>query len=254
MGVGLLCLAAQFACCQDEVPLAQAETQEIDIDCATDRFAIGTVQLAFDPAYAQSAALDSATVVLRFVAEAGTAQATTNEVARTDAGTSGTYTFHRPEGVPASLLFIHQTCAADGTPVGEPLTASVAFAEAVSGDAAATVDTRENPLQQEADARVESVPIAYDSAWFEHLSPARLRLVGITVRRKKGEIFDTVSTTLLETDAPAAGTQIYPFNYARGGETELQLQPLNAEGNALAEPLSATFALPVKWGTCIFVY
>lgn len=254
MGVGVICFAAQIACSQEETPLAQAWTQPAGIDCSPHRLVIDSAQLAFDPAYAQSADPASAYVEIRFVAEAGTAQATTNQVARTDAGASGTYAFNLPEGVPSSLLLIHQTYASDGTPVGDPLTASVAFAEAVSTEAVAPVDTRENPLQQEADAKVATVPIAYDSAWFEHLSPAKLRLVGTTSRRKNDEIFDTFTVTLLETDVPSAGSQIYAFNYARGGETELQLLPLDTDGNPLGSPLSATFTLPVKWGTCIFIY
>ena len=219
----------------------------IDTRLGTTRIAKPSAKVQYAARYVDENAADTAYVVVSKVVDADTAYAVTSVVSRCEAGAEDEIAFNLQSDDSRRFRLIHAAYDAEGGELGEALVADMAVGyPGASSSSDALIDTRANSLQLVAEAG-EPVTLQYSTAWATGGVPVQVKITSVLDRYRKGSLVTSATNTLMTANAPATGGLLHPI--ANGGGTmTLLCSFLDADGEAVDEPLSASYRFEELWG------
>ena len=219
----------------------------IDTRVGTTRTAKPSAMVQYAVRYVDENAADTAYVVVSKVVDADTAFAVTSVVSRCEAGTEDGIAFNLQAADSRRFRLIHAAYDAGGGELGEALVADVAVAYPDASSAVdALIDTRTNSLQLVAEAR-DPVALQYSTAWATGGVPVQVKITSVLDRYRKGTLVTSATNTLMTANAPATGDCLHQIATG-GGTMTLLCSFLDANGEAVDEPLSASYRFKELWG------
>lgn len=239
--------AAAFA---DEnfVAVATSSVFRVETSSAGAMTAGSAAEVAFAPRYQASAPASGSYVVLKRVDRPDTAYATTSVVYTCAADQEGAYEL-KSDSLPGGgyVRLLHELYGSDGKLAGNPLAGDIAFALAEADSAAGTVDSRPDSFQLAAE-RGTDISLVYDSSWCTNGTPAGLKISRVRDRFRRGELYSSVTSQVVEADSPAAGEWCGPVSSTGGGTFTYTLDFLSGSGDRIGDGLSASFRFDEIWG------
>ena len=237
----------------EDAPVAQAWSAAFSLDSgeAADRFAHTDSPVAYSPAYSLRTADAASYVIVRKVEHADTAKAVTSVVQRCAAGASGDLALSFGADDARTLRLLHTAYDGSDRQVGETLVSDVGFAYLGTG-AETTVDTRPDSLQRVAEAGGPAL-LAYSTDWATNGTPTSVAITCVCDRYRKGTLVESVTNSLFAADAPAAGDYLHAIDVGNGGTYTLSCSFLDAAGEPIEEPLTASYRFKEKWGMLLLL-
>ena len=196
------------------------------VDCSKTVLGVGSVDLNYDPGWTWVTNTPGAYVVFEKtlypkLVGVGVPAAVTSVVKIFAADASGTFEFAQPSGE-CNMTLVHRVYAADGTELGSPLTAEIAFGAQASA-AAVHYDDAADAVQKLVDAYAV-LPIAHSVRWTQGAASFVIADTNLT---RGGE-----SRILLRgTDEGVASISSTAFCR---GDHELSISFLDAQGELLS--------------------
>lgn len=235
-------------------PVVQAWSAAFRVDSrgAVDRFAKADDAIAYSPAYSVRAADGSSYVIVRKVTHPDTVQAVTSVLERCEAGVSGDIALSLGADDARTFRLLHTAYDASDRQIGETLVADVgvAYTKAAS---AVTVDTRADSLQRVAEAGGPA-PLAYSTDWCTNGTPASVVMTCVCDRYRHGQLVEPGETNeIFAAVAPASGDYSHEIVPGGGGTFTLTCSFLDAAGEPLQEPLTASYRFREKWGMLLLL-
>lgn len=90
----------------------------------------------------------------------------------------------------------------------------------------------------------------YSTAWATGGVPVQVKITSVLDCYRKGTLVTSTTNTLMTANAPATGDLLHPIATG-GGTMTLLCSFLDANGEAVDEPLSASYRFKEKWGLCL---
>lgn len=233
----------------EDASVAQAWSAAFPLDsgAVSDRLARTDWPIAYSPAYSLGAADADSYVIVRKVVHAGTIQAYTTVVQRCEAGVAGDLTLAFGEGDARAVRLLHTACGANGKQIGQTLVSDVGFSVCTGTGADMAVDTRPDSLQKVAEAGGSAL-LAYSTDWATNGTPSSVAITCVCDRYRKGAIVESETNAVFSADAPAAGDCPHAIVPGLGGTFTLTCSFLDAAGEPIDEPLTASYRFKEKWG------
>ena len=211
----------------------------------------GSARIAYSPLYADASASETSHVVIYKVDPEN--EAAPQVLATCEPG-DGIYDFTPSSiGDRRARLLLAAYDASD-KPIGQPVSAVLVMPRAESETASGVnVDTRENSLQEVADAG-GTAPFAYDTAWATNGVPASVRIVcERECCDKRGRLVSCTTNTLFASNAPALGDYLHAINNSKGGNFTFRYMLLDCQDGPIGDEMTACYKLPFKQGLIIVV-